>query len=127
VVDIRQCIAVPVPLVIKPKIVHCWSERRVQMQSDVNQTELTSELNLQSNYFTLVKTALSFEEQLTWGILLTWIDYFVTCGNHKRKRVLVKSGLTISYLLYDAIHGKNQISQEEPAQSSPKIKFYSYS
>jgi len=41
------------------------------MQSDVNQTELTSELNLQSNYFTLVKTALSFEEQLTWGILLT--------------------------------------------------------
>jgi len=30
-------------------------ERRAQVQSYVNQTELTSELNLQCNYFALVE------------------------------------------------------------------------
>jgi len=49
--------SVPLPLVIKPKVVKetlQWSGGRAQVQSFVNQTELTSELNLQCNYFTLV-------------------------------------------------------------------------
>jgi len=54
-VVIRQCTATNV---IKPKVVKetlQWrSERLAQVQSFVNQTELTSELNLQCNYFTLV-------------------------------------------------------------------------
>jgi len=54
-VDIRHCTATNV---IKPKVVKetlQWrSERLAQVQSFVNQTELTSELNLQCNYFTLV-------------------------------------------------------------------------
>ena len=54
--DIRQCTATNV---IKPKVVketQQWrSERLAQVQSFVNQTELTSELNVQCNYFTLVE------------------------------------------------------------------------
>ena len=62
VVDIMQCAAIPVPPVIKPKIVQWRYERRVQAQIYINKTELGSELNLQSNYVSW--TALSFEEQL---------------------------------------------------------------
>jgi len=51
--------SVPIPLVIKPKVVKKdlqWRcVRRAQVQSYINQTELTSELNLQYNYFTLVE------------------------------------------------------------------------
>jgi len=68
--------SVPLPVAIKPKVVNealQWrSERPAQVRSSVNQTELTSELNLQYNYFTLVEgTTLSFEELLTWRKLLT--------------------------------------------------------
>jgi len=64
VVDIRQCAAIPVPLVIEPKTVQWRSERRGQVQSYVNQTELASESNLQRNYFALVERHFSFQEQL---------------------------------------------------------------
>jgi len=51
--------SVPLPLVIKPKVLQealQWrSERREQVQCYVNRTELTSELNLQCNYFALVE------------------------------------------------------------------------
>ena len=51
--------SVPLPLVIKPKFAVkalLWgSERRAQVQSCVNQTELTSELSLKCNYFALVE------------------------------------------------------------------------
>jgi len=51
--------SVPLPLVIKPKFAVkalLWgSERRVQVQSYVNQTELTRELSLKCNYFSLVE------------------------------------------------------------------------
>jgi len=47
--------SVPLLLVIKQKVAKealQWSsERRVQVQSYVNQSELTSELNLKCNYF----------------------------------------------------------------------------
>ena len=47
--------SVPLPLVIKQKVAKeamQWSsERRAQVQSYVNQPELTSELNLKCNYF----------------------------------------------------------------------------
>jgi len=56
VVDIRQFTAIPVPFVIRSKIVQWRSEQRVQVQSYVNRTELASELkNLQRNFFTFVK------------------------------------------------------------------------
>jgi len=55
-VHIRQCTAT---IVIKPNGVKetlQWrSERLAQVQSFVDQTELTSELNLQGNYFTLAQ------------------------------------------------------------------------
>jgi len=50
---------VPLLLVIKPKFVvealQWSSERREQVQSYVNQTELTSELHLKCNCFALVE------------------------------------------------------------------------
>jgi len=56
---------------------------------------------------------LSFEEQMTWRKLVKRSDYLVTFGR------------TISYLIYDAMHETNQISQrEEPAQSSPKAQIF---
>jgi len=59
--------SIPLLLVIKPKVVketlQLSSERRAQVQSSVSQTELTSELNVQCDYFTLVEgTGLLFEE-----------------------------------------------------------------
>jgi len=51
--------SVSLPFVIKSKVVKKalqWgSEPRAQVQSYVSQTELTSELNLQSKYFILVE------------------------------------------------------------------------
>jgi len=49
--------SVLLPLVLKPKVVKGNSamERRVQVQSYVNQIELTSELGLQCNYFAHVE------------------------------------------------------------------------
>jgi len=51
--------SVPLPLAIKPKFaveaLLLGSERRAQVQSYVNQIELTSELNLICNYFALVE------------------------------------------------------------------------
>jgi len=51
--------SVPLLLVIKPKFLvealQWSSERRAQVQSYVNQTELTSECNLKYNYFTFVE------------------------------------------------------------------------
>jgi len=51
--------SVQLPLAIKPKVAKealQWrSERRAQAQNYVNQTELTSELNFQCSYFTLVE------------------------------------------------------------------------
>jgi len=50
---------VPLLLVIKPRVVkdalQCRSQGRAQVQSYVNQTELTSKMNLRSNYCTLVE------------------------------------------------------------------------
>jgi len=49
----------PLPLVIKPKVVKealQWRfERRAQVLTYVNQTEMTSEINFQCNYFTLAE------------------------------------------------------------------------
>jgi len=42
------------PKVVKEAL-QCRSERRAQVQSYVNQTEMTSELNLLRNYFTRVE------------------------------------------------------------------------
>jgi len=51
--------SVPLLLVIKPKFLvealQWSSERRAQVQSYVNQTELASECNLKCNYFTFVE------------------------------------------------------------------------
>ena len=62
-VDIKY--SVPLPLVIKPKVVikveivkealQWGSKLRVQVQIYVNQAEITSELHLQCNYFTRVE------------------------------------------------------------------------
>jgi len=52
-------ISVTLPFAIKPQVIKealQWrSEWRGQVQSYVNQTEQTSELNLQCDYFTLVE------------------------------------------------------------------------
>ena len=55
-VDIRQCTATirNLPKVVK-EAPQWRSERPGQVESNVNQTELTTELNLQCNNFTLVE------------------------------------------------------------------------
>jgi len=62
-------------LVIKPKVVKealQWiSERRAQVQSYVNQTELTSEVNLQKSCFTLVERHFRSKNDWLWKKPLT--------------------------------------------------------
>jgi len=132
------------------------SERRAQMQSYVNQTELTSELTSSSNAITSLLLSGTFvrrttDLEKTANIYMNWLpfslsvtasadaslvtfgcrrrrvlgdgDVWVTFGR-KRRRVLgdvwiwMTFGCTINYLLYDAIHEKNQSSQES---NPPKI------
>jgi len=60
--------SVPLPLVTKPKFVvealQWSSKRRDQVQSYINQTELTSELNLKCNYFAVVER--NFRSKNNW-------------------------------------------------------------
>jgi len=58
--------SVPLPLVIKPKEVMQWrSKQRAQVQSYVNQTEVTNRIELTMQLHHTSWTALSFEEKLT--------------------------------------------------------------
>jgi len=78
----------------------------------VNQTELTSELNLQRNYFTFVegnffRKATDLEKIANMNWLLISLLVITSADGF-----LVTFGRTIKCLLYDAIHEKNLISQE---------------
>jgi len=85
--------SVPLPAVIEAKIakeVLQWrSERRVQVQSCVNQTELTSELNLQGNYFIRVERHFRSKNDWLGENCERERIIFLAFANHKRRRVLV--------------------------------------
>jgi len=84
------------------------------MQSCDNQTELASELNLQSNYYTLGKR--HFCSKSTWE---QEIITFLTCGYHQRADAfLAKFGRTIS-LRFDA---KTRFRKRETRPTFPKIQ-----
>jgi len=59
VVDMGQCSSLPLPVLIKSKVVkealQVSPMLRVQVQSCVNQSKPASGFNLQWNYFTLIK------------------------------------------------------------------------
>ena len=78
--------------------------RRGQVQSYVNQTELACKFNFRNNYFTLVEW--QFRSESNWKLLMSFLFLVTTSA----EAFLLMFGRTISYLLYDAIHEKNQVS-----------------
>jgi len=78
--------------VIRPKIVKealQWRyERRAQVQSYVNQTELTSELNIQCNYFILVERHFRSKNNRLGENHQHELSTFLVFGNHNGRRVL---------------------------------------
>jgi len=87
VVDIKQCTATT-----RNQAESCEGnsavERRAQVQSYINQTELTSELNLQCSYFILVERRVYSMNNWLGENCQHELITFLACGNYTHRRVL---------------------------------------
>ena len=116
--------SVPLPLIKKPTVVNETLQRSGERKCKVTSIKP----NWQANWTYNAITALSLEQQLTWRKLLTWTDclsHFRCPQLQTRSGIKVKSGRTINYPLYDAVHGKSRPQEQpiHPPKVPPKPKF----
>ena len=121
--DVRQCSATTRNQTESLKR-NSAMERRAQVQSYVNQTELTSELNLYNLLCSCWMTLL-FEEQLKWRKLLTWTDClsrFRWTQSQMRSCINVTSGLGawLTFPFMTQYTKKTGFTREQPMHP-PKV------